>query len=60
LAEKKPLKIRVRVTLTAPLGVELFIDEHGTVLIYRELGATRKAEDFVALIQHVSKVTRQG
>jgi hypothetical protein len=52
---KKPLKIKVRMTLTPSPGVKLWIDDSGIVFIDKELGASRKADEFVEFVQRICK-----
>lgn len=53
MTQKKPLKITINVMV--PEGVELFLDDKGIVWIYKELGASQKADEFVDYIQRLCK-----
>ncbi|MGA7400199.1 MAG: hypothetical protein WCC99_00080 [Candidatus Sulfotelmatobacter sp.] len=46
---------RPKVTFAIPEGVELWIDEQGTVFIYRDQEAAKEAEEFVSLVQTICK-----
>lgn len=46
---------RLKVTFAIPEGIELWIDEQGTVFIYRDPEAAKEAEEFVSLVQRICK-----